>query len=151
KVAVRWVGGMTVAQVERLASSDPLVAKRRAHSQGAHGGGELARADSLYGEANYGAAARAYQQVLAANPQGGSYTRSVDALLFSLSQVDSSELCVEAAHDALPRLAGTPSLASAVAQGLDCALSLPPDHPQRAERIAEFEHACRAVLADTTL
>jgi len=47
--------------------------------------------------------------------------------------------------------AGTPSMASAAASGLDCALRLPADHADRAARIAEFEGACRAVLADTTL
>src|SRR5439155_14045134 len=148
KVAVRWVGGMTVAQVDRLASSDPLAAKPGGHGTDAL----LARADSLYGEADNAGAAAAYEQVLAVIPHDGPrYTRAVDALLFALSESDSAEQCVKFAHDALPRLAGTPSMASAAASGLDCALRLPADHADRAARIAEFEGACRAVLADTTL
>ena len=148
KVAVRWVGGMTVAQIDRLASSDALESKRHARGPDA----ELARADSLYGEADNPGAARAYEAVLGqTSPRGPRYARIVDALLFALSQADSSRRCVEIAHEALPNLRGSPGMASAAASGLDCALNLPATDPDRARWIAEFEAACRAALADTTL
>src|SRR5437867_4421587 len=112
RIAVRWVGGMTVAQIDRIASGDPLAAKRNGRGIDS----QLARADSLYGVADNADAAKAYAALLAQAPEGWPrYPRAIDALLFALSQIDSAEQCVQVAHDALPRLKGTPGMASAAA------------------------------------
>ncbi len=147
QVAVRWVGAMTVAQLHKLANSDPLASRA-----GTTFGSRLARADSLYGAGAYAAAAPAYEQVLAGAPAAWpAYGRVVEALLYSDSQADRTEATLTLARSALPRLHGTPSEAVAAASGLDGAISLPADHPGRAASIAEFETAARRVLADRTL
>jgi tetratricopeptide (TPR) repeat protein len=148
QVAVRWVGGMNVAQLDRLVSGDPLAAKRRGSGIDAR----LAHADSLYGAGENAGAATAYEAVLAEAPAAWPpYARTVEALLFALSETESAEKCVAIASAALPRLKGLPASGSAAAYGLDCALSLPATHPERAKRVAQFEQACREVLADTML
>ena len=148
QVAMRWVGGMNVAQLDRLLTGDPLATKRR----GAGTDADLAHADSLYGAGDNAGAAAAYETVLAEAPAGwAGYPRTVEALLYALSQTDAPEKCVTIASDALPRLRGLPASSSAAAYGLDCALSLPATHPDRVRRVAQFEQACREVLADTTI
>ena len=52
---------------------------------------------------------------------------------------------------AYPRLARTPSAPNVAASGLDCALSLPADHPRRAELVAALDKITRAVAEDLTL
>ena len=148
QVAVRWVGGMNVAQLDRLLAGDPLAAKRRGRGIDAR----LAHADSLFGADNNAAAAVAYESTLTEAPRDwAAYPRTVEALLYALSQTDSPEKCVSIASDALPRLKGLPASGSAAAYGLDCAISLPAAHPDRSRRIGEFERATREVLADTTI
>jgi len=148
QVAVRWVGGMNVAQLDRLVAGDPLAAKRGGRGIDAR----LAHADSVYGAGDNAGAATAYEAVLAEAPAGWpGYARTVEALLYALSQTDAPEKCVTIASAALPRLTGLPASSSAAAYGLDCALSLPATNPDRPKWVAQFEQAGRAVLADTTL
>ncbi len=148
QVAIRWVGGMNLGQLDRLLTGDPLAAKRRGRGIDAR----LAHADSVYGTGDNAAAATAYQAVLDEAPENWpGYARTVEALLYALSQTDAPEKCVAIAAQALPRLKGQPASGSAAAYGLDCAISLPATHPDRGRRITEFELAAREVLADTTL
>jgi len=153
-VLIRWTGGASVAQLDQFfAEQSAAYARRR--SGGATGLTAdlvLARADSLYGAAQYADAAAAYGQALAAaTPSWPTYGRAVDARLFSLSQADSAEACVTLAESALPRVRHTTSAANVAGSGLDCALQLPAGAPHRAERVAALERACREVLADSTL
>jgi tetratricopeptide (TPR) repeat protein len=139
---------MTVAQVSALGASDPLAGKRGRPGIDAL----LAHADSLYGAGANAGAATAYAAVLDQAPaEWPQYGRTVEALLFSLSDTDQAETCVRVAGSALPKLRGSPHQAAVATYGLDCALELPEGHADRARLIAEFESACRAVLADTTL
>ena len=75
----------------------------------------------------------------------------MDALLFSLDREGDYAMEAKVAGEALPRLRGTPSGANAAGSGLGAALSLPDSVPGRAARVAEFEAAARAALADTSL
>jgi len=147
RVAIRWVGGMTVAQLDQLLQ-DPLAAKRTGKGLDRM----LARADSLYGVGDNAEAAKAYSAALAQAPSGWpGYSRSVEALLYALSGTEDHRTSVAVAHDALPVLRHTPSVANVVTYGLDGALGLPADDPERPARVREFETAARAALADTTL
>src|SRR5438093_13348392 len=82
-VVMRWVGGATVAQLERV-FDDADVAM--------HGGKPhepvdvaLARADSAYGMGRHAEAVVAYRAAMVAAPEGWpSYARTVEALLFPL-------------------------------------------------------------------
>jgi tetratricopeptide (TPR) repeat protein len=150
RVALRWVGGFTVAQLDRLLD-DGAAAVSGVPGRGA-ADSALARADRLYAAGDNAAAAAEYERALASAPEGWpSYTRAADAALFALSSADSFEAATRLAHVAFPRVARLPSAASVAASGLEAALELPRTHPLRRALVAEFEQDARAVLADSTL
>jgi tetratricopeptide (TPR) repeat protein len=150
RVALRWMGGFTLAQFERLLDDgEAAVTGRRAAGPAEEA---LARADRAYGAADYAAAAKAYGEALAASPAGwASYPRAVEALLFSLDQAQDYTAEAKLADESWPRLERTPSGANAAAYGLGAALSLPDSVPGRADLVARFEGRVREVLADTAL
>jgi tetratricopeptide (TPR) repeat protein len=150
KVALRWVGGFTVAQLDRLL--DDGVAAVRGGTGGSGADAALARADRLYGEGEYAGATKAYQEALAAAPPGWpSYARVIDALLFSLDRDGDYATETRVAREAYPRLKGTPSGASVAGSGLGAALSLPDSVPERGALVAAFVTSTREALADTAL
>jgi tetratricopeptide (TPR) repeat protein len=150
QVALRWMGGFTVAQLDRLLDDGVAAVTGRAGTGGAEAA--LARADRLYGAPDYAGAAKAYQEALAAAPRGWPQrARATDALLFSLDQGGDYAAEVSVARDAYPRSRGTPAGASVAGNGLSAALLLPDSAAGRAAAIAEFEAATREVLADTVL
>ena len=150
RVALRWVGGFTVAQLDRLL--DDGVA---AVSGGpATGGPEaaLARADRAYGESQDSVAVLAYRDALSQAPPGWpQYPRVVESLLFALDRTGDYAAEAELARRAYPRLKGTPSGANVAGSGLGAALSLPDSATWRGALIASFEAQVREVLADTAL
>jgi tetratricopeptide (TPR) repeat protein len=148
KVALRWVGSATVAQLHRFLDDG-----QRAVTGGPAGADSLlARADRLYGEGDNGGAGQAYRAALAQAPPGWpAYPRAVEAALFALSMTDSFEASVGLARSALPRLRGTPGELSAASQGSSAAAELPEDHPTRAAALAEFDAALVRALADTAI
>ena len=112
----------------------------------------LARADRLYGDGKYAEAAPRYQEALVAAPAGWSeYPRVAEALLFSLSSSDKCEDAARFAEQALPKLKGTPSELTAAATGLDCALQLPAENPQRTAWAHEFERQVSVLVEDPRL
>ena len=165
RVALRWVGGATVAQLDKILN-DGRAAVATAHGHPAAAGGTssrgnaarspadaaLARADRLYGEAKNAEAAKAYQEALAAVPEGWPrYARAVESLLFARSQCDSNEAVAKLARDAYPKLRRTASAANVAGSGLDAALQLAADNPQRKDLVAALEADCREVVADLKL
>src|SRR6266496_6590451 len=109
KVALRWVGGATVGQIQKMLE-DGRVAVR-----GKERGVEeiLARADALYGMGKNAEAVREYRETLARAPASWPrYGRAVESLLFALHRVGDEKGCAETALAAYPRLARTPSAAN---------------------------------------
>jgi tetratricopeptide (TPR) repeat protein len=150
KVALRWVGGFTVTQLDRLLDDGVAAVSGRAATTGP--AAALARADRLYSGSDYAAAAVAYRQALAAAPADWpQYPRAVESALFALSRSDSGEAVVRLAGAAYPRLKRTPSAANVAGSGLDAALGLPDSLPGRGGLVAEFEAAAREVVADSAL
>jgi tetratricopeptide (TPR) repeat protein len=150
KVALRWTGGFTVAQLDRLLEDGVAAVSGRPRAGGADAW--LAEADSLYAAGDNAGAGRAYERALGAAPDGWPhYARAVDAALFALTSADSLIEAAQLGRDAFPRLAHTPSAANVAASGLDAALQLASSHPQRPELVAALEADSRAVLADSTL
>lgn len=147
-VVLRWVGGATVGQLQKLFAEGRNAA-------GAGGPGPdavLARADALYGEGKYEEAAKAYREALVSLlPKSASYARVTEALLFSLSLLKRHAECVDLARESLPRLRGTITEANLAAAGLDCALSLPAENAGRARDVTAFEKAARAALDNPKL
>lgn len=157
RVLLRWVGGATVPEL--LAVFDDAEANlRRAREGGDAPAGDpdalLALADRLNGEGKSAEAAEKYRTALAAAPDGwGGYARSVGSLLvnWSLEGGASAAPAVALAREAYPRLSGTPSVAIVAGVGLDMALQLPDDDPDKAEQIAFFEGAARRAAEDRTI
>ena len=149
-VAIRWVGGGSVAQMSRLMDAGIVAVKGGRHGDAATQA--LVRADRAYGEEKYAAAIPAYREALDRAPRDWPGTaRVIEALLFSYSQADQPEELATLARKSCPELRQTPSAALVASSGLDGALQLKPDHPERQTLVAFFEAAAREVLADPSL
>jgi tetratricopeptide (TPR) repeat protein len=144
KVLLKWVGGATVGQVGKILDDGS-----RAASRGERGVDELlARADRLAGENKSAQAAEAYRQALAkATPGWAGYPRALESMLYALQRSKGFGPCAQAAREAYPKLAATPSSANVGATGLDCALSLPESDPARADLVSTLAADCREVVA----
>ena len=144
KAALRWVGGATVPQLEKI-----LEDGRRAVGGRERGIEEvLARADALYGEGKNAEAAREYREALSRAPEGWRhYGRTVESLLFALLRVHDDAGCAQTAREAFPKLKKTGSAANVAGSGLDCALALKPDDPRRADLVAALAADSREVLS----
>jgi tetratricopeptide (TPR) repeat protein len=148
RVALRWVGGATVPQLDKLLDQG----RAAVHGGGSELDGLLAKADALYGVGEDSSAAATYQKALAAAPPDWpQYPRVIDATLFALSNSEGYRACVELSREAMDRLKGTTSGAGAAASGLSCALSLPADAPDRASLIALFEARCNQDVKDPAI
>ncbi len=144
KVALRWVGGATVGQVEKILDDG-----RKTVRGGEKGVEEiLARADAFYGEGKNADAVREYREALSRSPAGWPrYGRAVESLLFALQRTHDGKGCAETARDAFPRLRRTSSAANVAATGLDCALGLKPEDPARSSLSAALAADSREVVA----
>jgi len=147
-VALRLVGSMTVPQLHAFLDN------ARAAVDGKGGGGmaadaALRTADQHYGARRYAQAAEAYGQALAQAPADWpSYGRAVEALLYSYQRTEANDRCVELARSSLKRVAGTPSELVAAATGLDCAVALKDDAPDKAKTVAALEAEVRRLVKD---
>ncbi|HXB55587.1 MAG TPA: hypothetical protein VN461_12430 [Vicinamibacteria bacterium] len=150
RVALRWVGGATVTQLQKI-----LEDGRLAVLGSAPGGGPepaFARAERLYGQRSFGEAAKAYEEALKAAPKDWPrYSRAVESLLFALSSTYDCTTSLQIAREALPRLRGTASALSVGGRGLECALDLPKAEAGRPDSVAFFEKAAREAIADVKL
>ncbi|HMF10231.1 MAG TPA: tetratricopeptide repeat protein [Thermoanaerobaculia bacterium] len=144
KVVLRWVGGATVSQVDRILDDGRSAAKGRERGVDEI----LARADRLYGEGKNAEAVRQYRLALAQAPEGWPrYARATESLLFALDVLRESRPCAETARAAFPKLARTSSAANVAALGLTCATRIDAADPARADLIAALADDARAVLA----
>jgi len=144
KVALRWVGGATVPQLQKI------LADGLATIEGNARGVEevLARADRSYAAADYAKAAADYQEALRLAPPGWSRSaRATESLLFAQYETKDYAGCAKAARDAWPRLRATLSAANVAASGLSCALELPAEDPSRADLVKSLAAASREVIA----
>jgi tetratricopeptide (TPR) repeat protein len=144
KIALRWVGGATVPQLQKILG-DGLTAVK--------GGGRgveevLARADRAYADAEYGKAAADYKEALRLAPRNWPRTaRATESLLYAQYQTKDWAGCAKTARDAWPRLRKTSSAANVAASGLSCALELPESDASRANLVKSLAAAAREILA----
>jgi len=144
KAALRWVGGATVPQLEKILA-DGLTAVR-----GKGWGVEevLARADLSYANADYAKAAAEYREALALAPPGWSRSaRATESLLYAQYQTKDYAGCAKTARDAYPRLRSTSSAANVAASGLSCALELPKEDASRAQLVSALAASSREIIA----
>lgn len=150
-VAVRQVGSMTVAQLHAFLDT-ARIAVAGSGGSGRQADESLRAADQHYGARRYAEAAAAYRLALGQAPADWApYGRAVEALLFSYQQTEAHDRCVELARSALPRLGVTPSGLIAAVAGLDCALGLKDDAPDKAAQVAALEAEARRIVADPKL
>src|ERR1700686_1055926 len=136
KIALRWVGGATVAQLEKLFTDG----KAARGGTGAASAAALAQADALYGAGRYKEAATPYRDALRAMaPNDPQYARAVESLLFCFQTLHDDAECAKLAREALPRLRETASAANLAGSGLGCAPGLPAGAAGRADAVAAFE------------
>jgi thioredoxin-like negative regulator of GroEL len=124
-IARRWVGGMTLAQVQGFLDDG------RSAVAGGDNGNKLAEADKLYGEANYKAAGDAYlaawPSIKTDDPQ---YTRVAEAMLYALSTTDRNSEVIALAEQAEPGLVNSTTGASLAVSALASAIALPAGRPE---------------------
>jgi tetratricopeptide (TPR) repeat protein len=150
RIALRWVGGATVPQLEKLFADGTKAVKGGGAASGS--ATLLAKADALYGDGHYPEAGEAYKKTLETlSPKDPQYPRVVESLLFCYQTTRDRSACAALARSRLPSLQGTQSGANLAASGLDCSLALPPTDSSRAESVAAFAKDVRAALADPSL
>ncbi len=148
KIALRWVGGATVPQLEKLFADGTKAVK----GAGAGSATLLAKADALYGDGRYVEAGEAYRKTLESLPaKDPQYTRAVEALLFCYQAQHKDSECAAFARERIASVKGTNTFASLAGSGLDCSLGLPETDPARAGGIAAFTKDVRAALDDPAL
>src|ERR1041385_4132351 len=134
-VAIRWLGGASVAQLERLFDDGELAgAPGKAGSGGAKGPAleALIAADRTYGAEKFADACTQYSRALALAPANWpAYGRAVESLMSAYSEADSNEATCRAADAMWPRLQGTMSGANVASYALSAAVALPDSMPRR--------------------
>jgi len=155
-VVLRLVGSMTVPQLHAFLDNARIAVA--GGGSGRDADATLRTADQHYGARRYAEAAEAYRLALGQAPAGWPpYARAVEALLFSYQQTwfrgeaAGHDRCVDLAQSVLKRLAGTPSELAVAMTGLDCALALKDDAPDKAQRVAALEGEVRRIVADPKL
>jgi tetratricopeptide (TPR) repeat protein len=143
-IALRWVGGATVPQLEKILDDGSRSVK------GSRGTFDerLARADRVFGEGKNAEAAKEYQALLAEAPAGWPARRRVtESLLFALLATRQGEPCAVTARDAFSSVRETSSAANVAGIGLDCALRLPEDSPSRTALVSALADDAKAILS----
>jgi tetratricopeptide (TPR) repeat protein len=148
-VAIRWLGGASVAQLERLFDDGELAVKGGAKGPALEA---LIAADRAYGAEKFADACTQYSRALALAPANWpAYGRAVESLMSAYSEADSNEATCRAADAMWPRLQGTMSGANVASYALSAAVALPDSMPRRRDWLARYESACREVLDDPSL
>jgi len=148
-VAIRWLGGASIAQLERLFDDGELAVKGGTNGPAFDA---LIAADRAYGAEKFPEACTQYVKALSLAPAGWpAYSRAIESLMFAYGEADSNEATCRMADTAWPRVKGTISSANVASSALSAAVGLPETNPQRAAWLTRYESACREVLADPTL
>jgi tetratricopeptide (TPR) repeat protein len=145
RVVLKYVGSATVPQLQRILDDG---ARAAGHGQGGRKPDELlAKADALYSAGQNKKAADAYRVALKGmSTSSPSYPRTVESLLYALSDGRQHEVCATVAREAFPHLRTSPSAANVAASGLDCALELDKNLPGRSALVSELTTDAEQVL-----
>ena len=148
-VAIRWLGGASIAQLERLFDDGELAVKGGAKGPAFEA---LVAADRAYGAEKFPEACTGYVKALAAAPANWpAYGRTVESLMSAYSEADSNEATCRVADAVWPRVKGTISSANVAGSALSAAVALPDSMPERQGWLDRYEAACREVLNDPSL
>src|SRR5215471_12688252 len=148
-VAIRWLGGASIAQLERLFDDGELAVKGGAKGPALEA---LIAADRAYGAEKFTDACTQYAKAISLAPANWpAYDRAVEQLLSAYSEADSNEATCRVADAVWPRVKGTISSANVASYALSAAVALPDSLPMRGTWITSYESACREVLQDPSL
>ncbi len=157
RVAVRWVGGASVAQLRRVLDDGrqtvlPPSTARRMPGTAQAADAAFAGAESLYAAGADSAAAEFYDRALRSAPESWPhFSRAVESMLFALTESGGNERAATLARDAFPRLARSASAGNVAASGLEAALELPDSSASRSAVVAALERDAEAVAVDRTV
>lgn len=151
-VILKWVGGASAPQMAgilrdaRAAFDAPPGAEPETPAQ------LLAEADKRHGAGRTEEAAALYERAIDTAPPGWpSRARAAEALLVTWAIAGECAKAAPFAARMLPEAEGTTSVAVVAGVGLDCAIALPQDDPDRAALVARFEEATRRAVNDLSL
>lgn len=148
-VALRYTGGATVPQLEKLLGEGEKTYRAKGQSEADK---LLASADRLASDGKQAEAAKVYEQAIAAAPKSWkSFGRAAESMLFSMSMADQNERCASRAIELYPRVKGTSSAPNVSATGLSCAVSLEKENPKRVEWLKTLEAATRETFDDKSI
>jgi tetratricopeptide (TPR) repeat protein len=146
QVVIRWLGGASLPQLERLFDDGELAVKGGARGPALEA---LIAAHRAYGAERHAEACGHYVRALSLAPEDWpGYPRAVESLMFAYMQADSAEPSVRLADTAWPRLRRTPSAAIVASLALDAAVELPDSVPGRRDWLSRYEAACHEVLQE---
>jgi|SRR5581483_773520 len=141
QVALRYAGGATVPQLEKLLGDGA----RAVRGAGSRADAALARGDRLANEGKHAEAAKAYEEAIAAATKGWSRLgRAAESLSYSLLQSHDYAKCADETLKLYPRVRGTYSAFNVAANGLSCASDL----EQHGATFEALEKAARETLDD---
>jgi len=147
-VALRYGGGATVAQLEKLL----VDAEGAARGTGDAADEGIGRADRLANEGKAAEAAKAYEAAIAAAPpQWSRLGRAAEALTAALQGAREHERCARRALELYPAVRGTYSAANVAATGVSCASEMAAEQPDRPALLQSLERAVRETLEDEAI
>src|SRR5947207_9398744 len=115
-VAIRWLGGASIAQLERLFDDGELAVKGGAKGPALEA---LIAADRAYGAEKFADACTGYVRALSLAPASWpGYGRAVESLLSAYSEADSNLATCRTADAVWPRVQGTISSANVASYAL---------------------------------
>ncbi len=138
-VALRYSGGATVPQLEKLLKDGERVVR------GTKGKADeaIARGDRLANERKHAEAAAAYEEAIKEAPKGWSRLgRAAESLSFALYSAHDYERCATLAIELYPRVKAMYSAANVASMGLACAT----EKPENRAAIEALENATRETL-----
>jgi len=148
-VAIRWLGGASIAQLERLFDDGELAVKGGAKGPALEA---LIAADRAYCAEKFPEACTQYVRAISLAPAGWpAYGRTVESLMFAYGEADSNEATCRMADRVWPRVQGTMSSANVASSALSAAVALSDSLPERNGWLTRYEAACREVLANAAL
>lgn len=144
QIALRYVGGATVPQLEKLLNDGAR--QYGAKSQTASDK-LMIEADQLAGQRKSADAAKLYARAIDQAPkQWSRLGRAAESYTFTAYDAHDDQSCVDAAVRLLPALTGTVSGANVASTGLGCATELDEKAANRTALIEKLEKATRAAL-----
>ncbi len=144
-VVMRYAGGATVAQLQKLLDDGEHAYRARGSSADTL----LSSADNLASEGRNAEAVKVYEKAIAAAPKKwGRLGRATESLTFTMMLNRESDRCATLARDLYPRLKGTTSGANVASTGLSCALDIDAQNASRAVLVKTLEADTRQAFDD---